>query len=146
MTLIGLSLVKSLCPSSLVFPIPDKTKSLMKYYLYNIRPLWLKKSSSYFYINKKGSKLYNEYIERMLKQSIIKANISKKITPHKLRHSYATHLLQGGADLRVIQELLGHSDISTTEIYTHVETNRLKNTYLSSHPLSTMKGLDKNGK
>lgn len=129
-----------------VIPIPDNTKKLMKLYLYNIRPLWTDKTSSYFYINKKGSKLYNEYIERMLQESIVKANISKKITPHKLRHSYATHLLEGGADLRVIQELLGHSDISTTEIYTHVETSRLKNAYLSSHPLSKMKGLEKNGK
>lgn len=129
-----------------VIPIPDNTKKLMKLYLYNIRPLWTNKTSSYFYINKKGSKLYNEYIERMLQESIVKANISKKITPHKLRHSYATHLLEGGADLRVIQELLGHSDISTTEIYTHVETSRLKNAYLSSHPLSKMKGLEKNGK
>ncbi|MDO4197417.1 MAG: tyrosine recombinase [Erysipelotrichaceae bacterium] len=129
-----------------IIPIPETTKHYMNEYFHNIRPLWITKSSNLFFINKNGRKIYNEYVEKMLKNALIKADLSEDITPHKLRHSYATHLLEGGADLRVIQELLGHSDISTTEIYTHVESKRLKNTYLKSHPLANMKGLDKHGK
>lgn len=126
-----------------VVPIPHNTLKVMKQYFMNIRPIWIKKSTNYFYINKYGRKIYSEYVERMLKESIIKAGISKNLTPHKLRHSYATHLLEGGADLRVIQELLGHSDISTTEIYTHVESDRLKGSYLNAHPLAKSGGLKK---
>ncbi|MBO4918687.1 MAG: tyrosine recombinase [Erysipelotrichaceae bacterium] len=119
-----------------LIPIPDRTKQLMKKYYANIRPLWQKKSTNLFFINKSGKKIYSEYVEKMLKESVNKAGIKKTITPHKLRHSYATHLLEGGADLRVIQELLGHSDISTTEIYTHVEAERLKKAYLNFHPFA----------
>lgn len=124
-----------------IVPIPHNTLVIMKRYFMNVRPLWIKKSTNSFYINKYGRNLYSEYVERMLKNSIIEARISKNLTPHKLRHSYATHLLEGGADLRAIQELLGHSDISTTEIYTHVESERLKGTYLNAHPLAKTGGL-----
>lgn len=119
-----------------IVPIPDRTKLIMKLYFNNVRPLFLKKSSNNFFINKLGKPLYSEYVEKMLKSTLDKTSIKKDITPHKLRHSYATHLLEGGADLRSIQELLGHSDISTTEIYTHVKANRLKDSYLNFHPLS----------
>ena len=126
-------------------PIPERTNDVLKRYYMNLRPLWLKKSTNRFFINSKGKPIYREYVEKMLQNSIIKADIDKHLTPHKLRHSYATHLLEGGADLRVIQELLGHSDISTTEIYTHVESQRLKDSYLKAHPLAKERGL-KNGK
>ena len=119
-----------------LIPIPDRTKKLMKEYYAKLRPSWQKKNTNLFFINQHGRKIYSEYVEKMLKENVYKAGIKKGITPHKLRHSYATHLLEGGADLRVIQELLGHSDISTTEIYTHVEAERLKRAYLDFHPFA----------
>ena len=126
-----------------IIPIPKRAVKAMNLYYKNVRTLWLKKSTNYFFINKYSHKVYSEYVEKMLKNTIKLLKINKPITPHKLRHSYATHLLDGGADLRSIQELLGHSDISTTEIYTHVEGKRLKNSYLKHHPLSDERRIKK---
>lgn len=119
-------------------PIPEMTLKCMNEYFYKIRPLWAKKSSFRFFINRLGKDIYPRYVERLIIDSSNNVGLKKHITPHKLRHSYATHLLEGGADLRSIQELLGHSSISTTEIYTHVESERLKNTYLSNHPMARL--------
>lgn len=123
-----------------IIPIPIKTQEIMKLYYFNIRPIWLKKNKEYFFINRFSKPLYRGYVESMLKSIVQNLHLNEEITPHKLRHSYATHLLEGGADLRVIQELLGHSDISTTEIYTHVQNERLKESYLKFHPVKG--GLD----
>ncbi len=81
-----------------------------------------------------GTKLTSRSMERMIKKYAKKAGISKKVTPHTLRHSFATHLLEGGADLKIVQELLGHSSLSTTQIYTHLTKEKLKSIYDKAHP------------
>lgn len=86
------------------------------------------------FINNRGYRITPRSVERIIKDYANKANIKKSVTPHTLRHSFATNLLNKGADLRVVQELLGHSSISNTQIYTHVNTERLKEVYNKAHP------------
>jgi integrase/recombinase XerC len=86
------------------------------------------------FLNLKGKRLTTRSIERMMKKYLIESNLSSKFSPHVLRHSFATHMLDAGADLRSVQELLGHSSMSTTQIYTHVTVERLKKVYDETHP------------
>jgi integrase/recombinase XerC len=90
---------------------------------------------SALFINKRGKRLSVRSIQRIVKKAGALANLPSGITPHAVRHSFATHLLAGGADLRTIQELLGHSSLSTVQKYTHLETERLKQVHSESHPL-----------
>jgi len=91
------------------------------------------------FINKDGSKISRVMIFKIVKKLTEKAGIQKNISPHSLRHSFATHLVEGGADLRSVQEMLGHQSITTTEVYTHLDKNYLKQAILDHHPLEKIK-------
>lgn len=92
------------------------------------------KASAPIFVNKLGTRLNPRSFQRNLKVYLAKAGLPYEMTPHKLRHSFATHLLDAGADLRSVQELLGHANLSTTQIYTHISTERLKAVYNKAHP------------
>lgn len=93
-----------------------------------------KRESDYLFISKKGSKLNRKSVWRLLKNYVARTRINKNITPHTLRHSFATHLIENGADLRSVQELLGHTDISTTQVYTHLVKEKLQKIHKKYHP------------
>ena len=104
-------------------------------YLKLTRPqLASKKSKSFIFLSVRGTALTRERVRQIIKQRAIEAGINENVFPHILRHSFATHLLENGADLRIIQEMLGHADISTTQIYTHLEQQRLNAIHHKFHP------------
>ena len=115
--------------------VGTKAREAISDYLINERPaLVTKKTSSHIFISVRGTALSPDRVRQIVKERARFAGIEQNIYPHLLRHSFATHLLEGGADLRVIQELLGHADISTTQVYTHVDRQRLKTVHKKFHP------------
>lgn len=117
-------------------PINDGLMKEIQFYEESMRnKLQIKKGhEDYIFLNRRGSKLTRVMIFRIVKDLVEKTTISKNVSPHTFRHSFATHMLEGGADLRVIQELLGHESITTTEIYTHLDKDFLRSEILSFHP------------
>jgi integrase/recombinase XerD len=120
-----------------IVPIGEVAEEWLQRYLQEGRPKLVKDeeaAQNYLFVNNHGKPLSRQGVWKNLKKLVMMANISKDISPHTLRHSFATHLLENGADLRVVQELLGHSDISTTQIYTHIHAQHMKDIYTKAHP------------
>ena len=117
-------------------PLADYTADFIKNYINNIRSKQKinPKHSDILFLNSRGAQISRQMVFLIIKEIVRKAGIQKNISPHTFRHSFATHLLQNGADLRFIQEMLGHSSITTTEIYTHLNTEELHETILKYHP------------
>lgn len=119
-------------------PIGSSAKKFIKIYIDEVRvhQSIKKGEEDYVFLNRRGSRLTRVMVFTIIKRLVQKAGIKKNISPHTFRHSFATHLVEGGADLRAVQEMLGHESITTTEIYTHLDRNYLKETIISFHPRS----------
>lgn len=118
-------------------PLGGAAERALQFYLTEVRPRLAtgnQPQSQHVFLNYRGTRLSGRSVERMLDKYLREMAFNRKISPHSLRHTFATHLLENGADLRVVQELLGHVDISTTQIYTHLTKERVRAVYLRSHP------------
>lgn len=118
-----------------IIPLGSVAIQMVRHYLQAGRPKLVKGTGeSALFLNHLGKQITRQGFWKIIKRYAAKANIRAEITPHTLRHSFATHLLENGADLRSVQEMLGHADISTTQIYTHVTRTRIKDIYAKTHP------------
>ncbi|MEK4485167.1 tyrosine recombinase XerC [Psychrobacillus sp. FSL H8-0484] len=116
-------------------PVGDYALSAVEQYVLNSRPKLMKKTShSFLFVNSRGEHLTTDGVRYILNEMMKKASLHTTIYPHMLRHTFATHLLNNGADLRSVQELLGHAHLSSTQVYTHVTKEHLRKTYMNAHP------------
>ena len=115
-------------------PIGDAALARIARYLAEVRGAWAKPSEPRLFVTARGTGMTRQSFWLLVRRYVVEAGICKPISPHKLRHSFATHLLEGGADLRAVQSMLGHADISTTQVYTHVLTDRLRSVHGRYHP------------
>jgi integrase/recombinase XerC len=112
-----------------IVPVGDKALQSLREYLSK-----RKKQSQSLFLNKRGARITDRGVRGIVSKYILISGMKQGVSPHTLRHSFATHLLNRGADLRTVQELLGHASLSTTQIYTHLTTERLKSVYDKAHP------------
>lgn len=121
-----------------VVPVGSYARAALDAYQVRVRPAWARKatraSSPALFLGQRGQRVSRQNAWLIIRRAAQRAGIHAEISPHTLRHSFATHLLEGGADVRVVQELLGHASVTTTQIYTHVTADALRDAYASAHP------------
>lgn len=117
-----------------VVPLGSFARTALEQYLVRVRPALVKIDRDALFLNDRGGRLSRQAMWKLVSEAARRANISTEVSPHSLRHSYATHLLDGGADVRVVQELLGHASVTTTQIYTLVTIDKLRENYAAAHP------------
>ena len=120
-------------------PLGRFARTALDQYLVRVRPALVSKDREALFLNDRGGRLSRQTMWKIVSEAAQRANISTEVSPHSLRHSYATHLLDGGADVRVVQELLGHASVTTTQIYTLVTIDKLRENYSSAHPRAKKK-------
>jgi integrase/recombinase XerC len=132
----GMALVFGKGAKERMVPLGGYAISAIQVYLERSRPMLLKRDTDEkaLFLNHRGGRLTDRSVRRLMDHYLMLTAKSKNISPHTLRHSFATHLLEAGADLRAVQELLGHANVSTTQIYTHVTKDRLRTVYQQTHP------------
>ena len=121
-----------------VIPIGQAAIGALRPYLERGRPALVKGSAEpHLFVNFRGGSLTRQGLYKIVRRHAITAGLADRMSPHTLRHTFATHLLAGGCDLRSVQEMLGHADVSTTQLYTHLSSERLKDVYFKAHPRAT---------
>ena len=119
-----------------IVPVGSYAQRAVEAYLVRVRPVLAKlgKGTPAVFLNQRGSRLSRQSVWQIISDAADKAKLAAEVSPHTLRHSFATHLLEGGADVRVVQELLGHSSVATTQIYTLITVDALREVYSTAHP------------
>jgi integrase/recombinase XerD len=124
-----------------VVPIGQAARGALRTYLERGRPALVKGApEAHLFVNFRGGQLTRQGLYKIVRRHAVTAGLADRMSPHTLRHTFATHLLAGGCDLRSVQEMLGHADVSTTQLYTHLSSERLKDVYFRAHPRATVRG------